>query len=79
MNMALSKAKTRYMPAPDLQPTRMELSRARFVARAWSETIPGARRTGQAALFARGEMKPVVYTRRDVERTAARRYRPGLE
>ena len=33
----------------------------------------------QAALFARGEMKPVAYTREDVERLAVRRYRPGLE
>jgi acyl-homoserine-lactone acylase len=31
----------------------------------------------QAALFARGEMKPVAYTRADVERDAVRRYRPG--
>jgi acyl-homoserine-lactone acylase len=33
----------------------------------------------QAALFARGAMKPVAYTRDDVERQAERRYRPGLE
>jgi acyl-homoserine-lactone acylase len=33
----------------------------------------------QAALFARGVMKPVAYTRQDVERQAERRYRPGLE
>jgi acyl-homoserine-lactone acylase len=33
----------------------------------------------QAALFARGEMKPVAYTRANVERDAVRRYRPGLE
>jgi acyl-homoserine-lactone acylase len=33
----------------------------------------------QAALFARGDMKPVAYTRGDVERASARRYRPGLE
>jgi acyl-homoserine-lactone acylase len=33
----------------------------------------------QAALFARGVMKPVAYTREDVERQAERRYRPGLE
>lgn len=57
MNMALSKSKTRHMPAPDLEPTRIELSRARFVARAWSETIPEARRTGQAALFARAALE----------------------
>ena len=31
----------------------------------------------QAALFARGEMKPVAFTRSDVERQAVRRYRPG--
>jgi acyl-homoserine-lactone acylase len=33
----------------------------------------------QAALFARGQMKPVVYTRADVERDAVRRYRPGSD
>jgi acyl-homoserine-lactone acylase len=33
----------------------------------------------QAALFARGEMKPVAYTREHVERHAVRRYRPGAE
>ena len=33
----------------------------------------------QAAMFARGEMKAVAYTRADVERAADRRYRPGLE
>ena len=33
----------------------------------------------QAALFARGGMKPVAYTRADVERDAVRRYRPGAE
>jgi acyl-homoserine-lactone acylase len=33
----------------------------------------------QAALFARGEVKPVAYTRADVERDAVRRYRPGAE
>jgi acyl-homoserine-lactone acylase len=33
----------------------------------------------QAALFARGEMKPIAYTRADVTRDAIRRYRPGLQ
>jgi acyl-homoserine-lactone acylase len=33
----------------------------------------------QARLFARGEMKPVAFTRAAVEADAARRYRPGLE
>jgi acyl-homoserine-lactone acylase len=33
----------------------------------------------QAALFARGQMKPVAYTRADVERDAIRRYRPGAQ
>ena len=33
----------------------------------------------QAALFARGEMKPVRYTEEDVERHTIGRYRPGLE
>ena len=32
----------------------------------------------QAALFARGEMKRVAFTRRDVERQTIRRYRPGI-
>ncbi|MCC6930445.1 MAG: penicillin acylase family protein [Gemmatimonadaceae bacterium] len=31
----------------------------------------------QAAMFARGEMKPVAFTAADVERTTIRRYRPG--
>jgi acyl-homoserine-lactone acylase len=31
----------------------------------------------QAAMFARGEMKRVVFTRADVERATVRRYRPG--
>jgi acyl-homoserine-lactone acylase len=31
----------------------------------------------QAAMFARGEMKRVAYTRRDVEAAAVIRYRPG--
>ncbi len=60
MNMALSKAKTRHMPAPGLEPNRIELSRARFVARAWSETISEARRTGQAALFARAALETLA-------------------
>jgi acyl-homoserine-lactone acylase len=33
----------------------------------------------QAALFARGRMKPVAYTRADVEPDAVRRYHPGLQ
>jgi acyl-homoserine-lactone acylase len=33
----------------------------------------------QAAMFARGELKPVAYTRASVERAAIRRYRPGAE
>jgi acyl-homoserine-lactone acylase len=33
----------------------------------------------QAALFAHGRMKSVVYARADVERDAVRRYRPGRE
>jgi acyl-homoserine-lactone acylase len=33
----------------------------------------------QAPLFARGELKPVAYTRASVERDAVRRYRPGVE
>ncbi len=36
-------------------------------------------RADQAAMFARGEMKPVAFTREDVERAAVRRYRPGLD
>ena len=38
-----------------------------------------AHHADQAALFARGVMKPVAYTREEVERQAERRYRPGLE
>ncbi|HEU4631390.1 MAG TPA: penicillin acylase family protein [Gemmatimonadaceae bacterium] len=33
----------------------------------------------QAAMFARGEMKRVAFTARDVDARAVRRYRPGLE
>ena len=33
----------------------------------------------QAAMFARGQMKTVAYTREEIERQAVRRYRPGLE
>ena len=33
----------------------------------------------QAAMFARGQMKTVAYTREDIESQAVRRYRPGLE
>lgn len=33
----------------------------------------------QAAMFARGELKPVQFTERDIERATIRRYRPGLQ
>jgi acyl-homoserine-lactone acylase len=33
----------------------------------------------QARMFARGEMKPVAFTREEIDRRAIRRYRPGLE
>jgi acyl-homoserine-lactone acylase len=33
----------------------------------------------QAAMFARGELKPVAFTPKDVETQTIRRYRPGLE
>jgi len=33
----------------------------------------------QAAMFARGELKPVAFTRADIERQAIRRYRPGQQ
>ena len=40
---------------------------------------PGSpHRADQAAMFARGEMKRVAFTRRDVERQTVRRYRPGV-
>lgn len=41
----------------DFEARRIELARARFVARAWSETVPESRRTSQAALFARGAIE----------------------
>ena len=41
------------------------------------ETSPN--HADQAAMFARGEMKAVAFTREDVERAAERRYRPGLD
>ncbi len=37
--------------------TRIELARARVMARAWAETIVETRRTGQAALFARAAIE----------------------
>lgn len=40
-----------------LDSKRVELSRARIVARAWSETIAEARRSSQAALFSRAAME----------------------
>ncbi|NJD10520.1 MAG: penicillin acylase family protein [Gemmatimonadetes bacterium] len=33
----------------------------------------------QAAMFARGELKPVAFTQADIERQTIRRYRPGRE
>jgi len=33
----------------------------------------------QAAMFARGELKPVAFSRADIERQAIRRYRPGQQ
>jgi adenine-specific DNA-methyltransferase len=41
----------------DLEARRIELARARFVARAWSETVPESRRTSQAALFSRSAIE----------------------
>lgn len=43
--------------AVTLDTKRIELSRARIMARAWSETITETRRTSQAALFARAAME----------------------
>lgn len=43
--------------AVTLDTKRVELSRARIMARAWSETIAEARRTSQAALFTRAAME----------------------
>lgn len=33
----------------------------------------------QAAMFARGELKPVAFTEQDIERQTVRRYHPGLD
>ena len=41
----------------DLEGRRIELARARVVARAWSETVPESRRTSQAALFSRAAIE----------------------
>ncbi|WP_285294337.1 HsdM family class I SAM-dependent methyltransferase [Aureimonas altamirensis] len=58
MNVALSKPNTRSKSkALDLEPIRIELARARIMARAWSETIPETRRTGYAARFARAALE----------------------
>lgn len=47
-----SKIEVMAEEAMDLETRRIELSRARVVARAWAKTIPETRRTSQAALFA---------------------------
>jgi adenine-specific DNA-methyltransferase len=61
MSVALSNSKARgILNASDLELVRAELSRARFVARAWSHTIPETRRTSQAALFARAALEVVA-------------------
>lgn len=58
MNVALSKPNPLCKPkALDLEPIRIELARARIMARAWSETIPETRRTGNAARFARAALE----------------------
>ncbi|MCG7505844.1 HsdM family class I SAM-dependent methyltransferase [Mesorhizobium retamae] len=58
MNVAVSKSNTRTKPeASDLEPVRIELARARVMARAWSETIPEPRRTDHAARFARAALE----------------------
>ena len=41
----------------DLEGRRIELARARVVARAWSETVSESRRKSQAALFSRGAIE----------------------
>ncbi|MGE3343717.1 MAG: penicillin acylase family protein [Vicinamibacterales bacterium] len=55
------------------------------VPRAWSvlaygqSAKPGSPwHSSQAAMFARGELKRVAFTERDIERSAVVRYRPGL-
>lgn len=58
MNVALSTPNTRSKSkALNLEPIRIELARARIMARAWSETIPETRRTGHAAGFARAALE----------------------
>ena len=54
------------------------------VPRAWSilaygeSSLPGnPHHDDQAAMFARGELKPVSFSRADIEKQAIRRYRPG--
>jgi adenine-specific DNA-methyltransferase len=54
---ARSRKLTAALAAVAGEATRSELARARVMARAWAETIPDARRTIQAALFARVAME----------------------
>jgi acyl-homoserine-lactone acylase len=42
-----------------------------------SSDSASAHHADQAAMFARGELKPVAFTERDIARTLVRRYRPG--
>lgn len=54
MTVALPKPTASLEPrASNLEVVRIELARARIMARAWSDTIPETRRTGLSAKFAR--------------------------
>lgn len=57
MRAAVRSQKGDKATAVALEPRRAELARARYVARAWSETVPESRRTSQAALFVRAAME----------------------
>lgn len=61
MSLALTKPKAVRRPkSPALEPIRIELGRARVVARAWAATLPETRRSGQAVLFARAALEELA-------------------
>jgi hypothetical protein len=47
------------------------------IGRLWSAREDSPHHGDQAEMFARGEMKRVAFTERDVEAQTTRRYRPG--
>jgi len=57
-----------------------QVPRAYSVLAYGESDLPGKEHyADQAAMFARGELKPVAFTAADIERQTIRRYRPGVE